>query len=72
MNGVREAVDNAVSNAGPERLHRVETVAKRFDVGRTTIYRLVGSGELRSIRVGGSRRIPESAITEYIERQRAR
>ena len=49
-----------------DRLHRVEVVAKRFDVSRSAIYDLLRTGDLRSLKVGGSRRIPESAIAEYI------
>jgi len=66
VNGTHEAVDQT-----PEQLHRVEKVAERFDVGRTSIYALIRSGQLRSLKVNGSRRVPESAIVEYIARQTA-
>lgn len=54
----------------PEVCDRPEAVARAWNVGRTSIYRLISSGELRSIRIGGSRRIPRSAQAEYLERQR--
>ncbi len=40
-------------------------------VGRTTIYELMASGELRSITIGRLRRIPSSALEEFIQRQLA-
>ena len=45
----------------------VSEVANRLLVSRMTIYRLVHSGDLRSIAVGGSFRIPLSAYEEYID-----
>lgn len=51
----------------PDRLWRVEAVAKRFDVSRSALYELLRAGALRSLKVGGARRIPESAVREYIE-----
>ena len=45
----------------------VSEVASRLLVSRMTIYRLVHSGDLRSIAVGGSFRIPLSAYEEYID-----
>ncbi len=51
---------------GEERLHRAETVAQRFDVGRSKVYDLMAAGELRSVKIGGCRRIPESAVREFL------
>jgi excisionase family DNA binding protein len=67
VNGTQEAAEGQA----PEQLHRVETIAKRFDVGRTSVYALIRSGQLRSLKVNGSRRVPESAIAEFIARQSA-
>lgn len=36
--------------------------------GMTTIDALIKSGELRSVKIGRSRRIPVSALREYVER----
>lgn len=52
--------------AAEERLYRAETVAKRLDVGRSKVYDLIHSGELRSVKIGGSRRIPETAVREFL------
>lgn len=50
-------------------LHKPERAAKRLDVSRTTVYKLMETGELRSIKIGRARRIPEAAIVEFIESQ---
>lgn len=49
------------------RLHTVEAVMERLCLGRSTVFALLGSGELRSCKVGRRRLIPESAIVEFIE-----
>lgn len=49
-----------------------ERAAERLDVGRTTIYDLMKSGELESVSIGRSRRIPADALIAYVERLRTR
>jgi excisionase family DNA binding protein len=49
-----------------ERLWRPEQVAQRFEVSRSKVYELLAAGQLRSVRIGGSRRIPESAVREFL------
>ena len=48
------------------RLHTVEAVMERLCLGRSTVFALMGSGELRSCKVGRRRPIPESAIVEFV------
>lgn len=50
----------------PAQLHRPETVADRLSISRAKTYQLIKSGELRSVKIGRSRRVPESAIVEYV------
>lgn len=38
----------------------------RLRISHTTIYRLIGNGSIRSIRIGTRRLIPEDAIDEYL------
>ncbi len=45
----------------------VAEVAKVMRVSKMTVYRLVHSGELPSVRVGRSFRVPEKAVQEYLE-----
>jgi excisionase family DNA binding protein len=48
-------------------LLRPEEVAKALGVGRTMVFELIRSGELRSVKIGKSRRIPTAAVREYVE-----
>ena len=45
---------------------RVREVARRLAVSRGTVYNLISSGELLSVRVRGSRRVPAVALQEFI------
>jgi len=44
-----------------------EEAAERLSVGRSRIFELIGSGRLRSVRLGASRRIPAVALAEFVE-----
>jgi excisionase family DNA binding protein len=48
-----------------------ERAAERLDIGRTRLYELLASGELESVKVGRSRRIPAAALVEFVARLRA-
>jgi excisionase family DNA binding protein len=50
---------------------RPAKAAEMLDVSRATIYNLIAQGELRSFRVGQSRRILLAEIAAYITRQQA-
>jgi excisionase family DNA binding protein len=50
-------------------LLRVPQVAKMLDVSEVTVWRLVGSKELESIKVGRSRRIDPEAVDAYKKRR---
>lgn len=76
---VRAAVDELVdvllrtmaSQRGaeaPNRLLSVREAADYLGVGRTALYGLLASGEVRSMRVGRRRLVPAAAIDEYIGR----
>jgi excisionase family DNA binding protein len=45
----------------------VRQAADLVGVGRTTMYKLMEAGELPSVHVGASRRIPLSAVYNYVE-----
>ncbi len=62
-----ELARQAPSGPTPDRLHGVDEAAAALHVARSTLYQLIGAGELRTIKVGRRRLIPESAITAYIE-----
>ncbi|OKA13296.1 hypothetical protein BS618_19765 [Rhodococcus erythropolis] len=48
-------------------MHAIPAVQVRLCVGRTKVFKLIESGELRSVKIGKSRRVSESALREYIE-----
>ena len=52
----------------PVLLLRPEDAARALGVGRTKVYELMRSGALRSVRVGGLRRIPVAALNEFVTR----
>lgn len=49
-----------------ETLMTIPEVMQRLKIGRTLTYRLISSGELRSVKVGRTRRVPFSALDDYI------
>lgn len=49
-------------------LMRVEEAARRMSISRAKAYELIGRGELRSVRIDGSRRVRVSDLDAYIER----
>ncbi len=48
-------------------LLRVDEVAEALDIGRTRVFDLMRCGELTSVKIGGSRRIPAAALHRYID-----
>lgn len=47
-------------------LLRPREACERLAIGRSNLYHLMSTGQLRYVRLGADRRIPESAIVEYI------
>lgn len=47
-------------------LLRPEEAAELLSIGRSKVYELIGTGELRSVRIGASRRIPTDALLDFI------
>jgi len=47
----------------------IDELMECLQIGRNTAYRLINSGEIKSVRVGRKHRIPREQITEYIIRQ---
>ncbi|MFD8730754.1 helix-turn-helix domain-containing protein [Streptomyces sp. NPDC059611] len=44
----------------------VEEADRRLGVGRTTMYALIASGEVQSVRIGRLRRVPANALAAYL------
>lgn len=51
-----------------ELLYRPERAAVKLDIGRSTVYEKMASGEIPSIKIGRSRRITRAALEEYVRR----
>jgi excisionase family DNA binding protein len=45
--------------------HTAEAAA-HLSIGRSKIFELMGLGELRSVKIGASRRIPQAALADFI------
>jgi excisionase family DNA binding protein len=50
-------------------LLRPAEAAEAIGVGRSKVYELLASGELPSIRIGGSVRVPLDKLREWIEQK---
>ena len=46
----------------------VEEVAVMLSIGRTAAWELVRKHKIRSVKIGRTRRVPITAVQEYIER----
>ena len=44
-----------------------EDAADLLSIGRSKLYELIGDGRLASVRIGASRRVPMSALVEFVE-----
>ena len=47
---------------------KVENLMPILSIGRNTAYELVRSGQIRSIRIGASYRIPKDAVVDFIQK----
>ncbi len=53
---------------GIDRLNDIDIVqVKLGGIGRSNVYRLLSSGQLRSVKIGKRRLVPDSAIAAYLE-----
>jgi excisionase family DNA binding protein len=55
----------------PRKLLTVAQAAAILGIGRSLAYMLVSTGKIRSFKIGRSRRIPLSALDDFIETQLA-
>jgi len=47
-------------------VYRVEEAAKALRISRDSVYELIRSGQLRTIKVGARRLVPIVALSEYV------
>lgn len=46
--------------------YTIKEAAEQLGIGRTTMYALVMSGEVRSVTIGRLRRVPAQCLVEYV------
>ncbi len=68
--------DNAASNSpalgnGDQVAYSTEHAARLLDLSRRQIWYLIQRGDLDTIKIGRSRRIPRASLLAYIESLRA-
>jgi excisionase family DNA binding protein len=49
----------------------IEDAGKALGVGRSTVYELIGSGDLELVHIGRSARVPVEAVQAFVRRLRA-
>jgi excisionase family DNA binding protein len=64
----RPPVTETTFTTNDQLLVTPEEAARRLSVGRTTIYELMSSGELQSVNIGRSRRVPVSSLASFVSR----
>lgn len=47
----------------------IEEFQEILQIGRTTAYKLLNSGEIKAFRIGRFWKIPRAAVTEYVARK---
>ena len=52
-------------------LLKPEEAAELLSIGRSKVYELIGTGELASVRIGTSRRIPADALADFVRELRS-
>lgn len=67
MNQEEDSVSiNQAAATGP-RFYDVQEVAEMFKMSRMTVYRAIGSGELRAVRIRGRWLIPARVIEALVD-----
>jgi excisionase family DNA binding protein len=51
-------------------LLRAEEVAEELGIGRSTVYRLLQTGQLRGVLIGKARRFSRAEVEAFVERLR--
>jgi excisionase family DNA binding protein len=59
-------------SAPPQLLLTPRQAAQALGIGRSQLYELMGKGEIESVRIGASRRIPVDALDHYVMGLRGR
>jgi excisionase family DNA binding protein len=66
---IRKEAEREMQGHEPKLLLKVEEAAAALSLGRAKTYELVAAGQIESIQIGRSRRIPARALQDFIDRQ---
>jgi excisionase family DNA binding protein len=55
-----------VTTTDERLLLRPSEAAQRLGIGRTKVYELMRSGELRSVKIGAARRVSATALADFV------
>ena len=48
---------------------KLEEVMEYLDIGKNSMYKLLGSGELSAFKIGKVWKIPKASVEDYVKRQ---
>jgi excisionase family DNA binding protein len=51
-------------------LYKPEAAASALGIGRSKLFELIAAGEIETVQIGRSRRVPAQALEEYVARLR--
>jgi excisionase family DNA binding protein len=61
-------MNNVTGLDRPRVLYRIDEAAELLSVSKSRVYELVRSGQLRTVKVGKSHRVPARSLDEYVSR----
>ena len=64
---LREALNRSKENESVQAMLTVTEACAQLRISKWTLYRLMQSGKLASVKIGSRRLIPMRAITKFIE-----
>lgn len=71
MDAISEGEGDDDGGTGALRLLvTIPEAAEALAIGRTTVYELIGAGDLEVVHIGRSVRVPVAALSEFVARRR--
>ena len=52
-------------------LYKPEAAAAALGIGRSKLFELIAAGQIETVQIGRSRRVPAEALTQYVDRLRS-
>ena len=64
----RVRMNNVTGLDRPRVLYRIDEAAELLSISKSRVYELVRSGQIRTVKVGKSHRVPARSLDEYVAR----